>query len=84
MLSPLGEGLRVRVNMQKYLIIIEETKTGYSAYSPDLQGCIATGRTKPEIEQNIYEAIKFHIEGLLEEGLIIPTGKAEAEVMVFN
>ncbi len=69
--------------MQRYLIIIEETQTGYSAYVPDLPGCIATGRTKTEIEQNMYEAIKFHIEGLLEEGLTVPEGKTEAEVMLF-
>ena len=48
----------------RYLIIIEETKTGYSAYSPDVPGCIATGETKDEVERNIKEAIEFHLEGL--------------------
>lgn len=56
----------------KYLIILERTKTGYSAYSPDVPGCIATGRTKAETEANMKEAIEFHIEGLLEEGMEIP------------
>ncbi|HNR49706.1 MAG TPA: type II toxin-antitoxin system HicB family antitoxin, partial [Bacteroidia bacterium] len=55
--------------MKKYLVIFEKTKTGYSCYVPDLPGCIATGKTKIIAEKNIYEAIKFHIEGLEEEGL---------------
>ncbi|HEX3035551.1 MAG TPA: type II toxin-antitoxin system HicB family antitoxin [Thermodesulfobacteriota bacterium] len=56
----------------KYLIIIEKTSTGYSAYSPDLPGCVSTGKTKEEIEQNMREAIEFHLEGLREEGYKIP------------
>ncbi|MCL5990671.1 MAG: type II toxin-antitoxin system HicB family antitoxin [Bacteroidetes bacterium] len=58
--------------MNKYLIIIEKTKTGYSAYSPDVPGCIATGNTKKSTEENMKEALEFHIEGLLEEGMEIP------------
>jgi predicted RNase H-like HicB family nuclease len=50
--------------MKKYLIVIEPTKTGFSAYSPDLPGCVSTGRTREEVEQNMREAIAFHIEGL--------------------
>ncbi|MEX0810740.1 MAG: type II toxin-antitoxin system HicB family antitoxin [Chitinophagales bacterium] len=57
--------------MLKYLVIIEKTKTGYSAYVPDLPGCIASAKTKKVVEQSIYEAVKFHIEGLKEEGLKI-------------
>ena len=56
----------------KYLIILEKTKTGYSAYSPDLPGCVTTGGTQEETEQNIREAIEFHLEGLKLEGLEIP------------
>ena len=48
----------------KYLIVIEETKTGFSSYSPDMDGCAATGRTKKEVEQNMREAMEFHLEGL--------------------
>ncbi len=55
-----------------YLIIVEQTNTGYSAYSPDLPGCVATGRTREEVEKNMREAIEFHIDGLLEEGYVIP------------
>ena len=50
--------------MSRYLIIIEETATGFSAYSPDLPGCAATGATRDEVEREMYDAIQFHIEGL--------------------
>lgn len=56
----------------KYLIIIEKTETGYSAYSPDLEGCIATGSTREEVEKTMKEAIEFHLDGLREEGYKIP------------
>lgn len=58
--------------MKKYLIIVEATETGYSAYSPDVPGCGSTGKTKAEVEQNIQQAIEFHLEGLREEGYEIP------------
>lgn len=58
--------------MSKYLIIIETTETGFSAYSPDLPGCISTGKTVEETEHNMKEAIEFHIEGLRLEGYEIP------------
>jgi predicted RNase H-like HicB family nuclease len=58
--------------MRKYLIVIEETDTGYSAYSPDLAGCVSTGRTREEVEKNMQEAIEFHLEGLRLEGFEVP------------
>jgi predicted RNase H-like HicB family nuclease len=58
--------------MSRYLIVIEETATGYSAYSPDLLGCVATGRDRAEVEQAMREAITFHIEGLHEAGEPVP------------
>lgn len=58
--------------MKRYLIIVEETGTGYSAYSPDLPGCASTGRTREEVERNMREAIAFHVEGLLLEGIEVP------------
>lgn len=69
--------------MKKLLIIIEKTNTGYSSYSPDLAGCVATGRTKKAVEKNMYEAIRFHLEGLKAEGLSIPDAQTESEMMVF-
>jgi len=56
----------------KYLIVIEKSETGFSAYSPDLPGCVSTGPTVEETEKNVREAIEFHIEGLREEGYEIP------------
>jgi predicted RNase H-like HicB family nuclease len=56
----------------KYLVVIEKTQTGYSAYSPDILGCVSTGATLEEINQNMQEAIEFHIDGLIEEGLEVP------------
>jgi len=58
--------------MKKYLIIVEKTSTGYSAYSPDVPGCGSTGKTREEVERNIREAIEFHIEGLKQEGYEVP------------
>jgi predicted RNase H-like HicB family nuclease len=56
----------------KYLIVIETTETGYSAYSPDLEGCVATGSTHEEVEKTMREAIELHLDGLKEEGYPIP------------
>jgi predicted RNase H-like HicB family nuclease len=58
--------------MKKYLIVVERTETGFSAYSPDLPGCISTGTTREEIERNMGEAIAFHLDGLREEGEAVP------------
>ena len=58
--------------MQKYLVIFEKARHNYSAYSPDLPGCIATGRTREETEKNIREAINFHIDGLKKDGITLP------------
>lgn len=58
--------------MKEYLVIIEKTDTGYSAYSPDLPGCVSTGSTRAAVESNMREAIELHIEGLREEGYDIP------------
>jgi predicted RNase H-like HicB family nuclease len=58
--------------MKKYLIVIEQTGTGYSSYSPDLPGCVSTGRTRDEVERNMREAVEFHLEGMRLEGLEVP------------
>ena len=56
----------------KYLVVIEPTDTGFSAYSPDLPGCVATGATEEEVQREMREAMTFHIEGLELEGYPIP------------
>jgi predicted RNase H-like HicB family nuclease len=53
-------------------LVVEKTETGFSAYSPDLPGCVATGATREEIEQNIRDAIEFHVDGLRQEGYEVP------------
>jgi len=58
--------------MYKYLVIFERAGDNYSAYSPDIPGCIATGSTRDEVEKNIKEAISFHIEGLAKDGSPLP------------
>jgi predicted RNase H-like HicB family nuclease len=58
--------------MKEFLIVVEKTKTGYSAYSPDLPGCVSTGATRQEVEDNMREAIELHVEGLREEGYKVP------------
>jgi predicted RNase H-like HicB family nuclease len=60
----------------KYLVVVEQTSSGFSAYSPDVPGCIATGTTRSEVEREIADAIAFHLEGLHAEGLEIPTPRA--------
>ena len=64
--------------MSRYLIIIENTGTGFSAYSPDLPGCVATGRTRAEVEEEMHDAIEFHIEGLRLAGEPIPAPRSDA------
>jgi len=58
--------------MSKYLVIVEETETGYSAFSPDLPGCVATGKTRDEVERAMRDAIQFHLDGMREDGDSIP------------
>jgi predicted RNase H-like HicB family nuclease len=58
--------------MKKYLIVIERTETGYSAYSPDLPGCVSTGTTPEEVETNMADAISLHLEGLRDDECELP------------
>jgi predicted RNase H-like HicB family nuclease len=60
------------MNMHRFLIIIEDAGANFSAYSPDLPGCAATGKTRSDAEANMCEAIQMHIEGLREDGLPVP------------
>ena len=64
--------------MHRYLIIIEPTATGYSAYSPDLPGCAATGASKSAVEQEMQDAVALHLDGLREAGLPIPVSATSA------
>ncbi len=68
--------------MHRFLIVIEDAGTNYSAYSPDLPGCVATGVTRVQVRKNMHEAIQVHVEGLHEDGLPIPTSTSIAEYVV--
>jgi predicted RNase H-like HicB family nuclease len=67
--------------MYRFLVVIEKADSNYSAYSPDLPGCVATGATREEVEINMHEAIQLHVEGLLEDHLAIPESSSFAEYM---
>lgn len=65
--------------MYRFLIIIEKANNNFSAYSPDLPGCVATGKTREEAERNMHEAAQLHVQGLLEDDLPIPESATFAE-----
>jgi predicted RNase H-like HicB family nuclease len=65
--------------MYRFLIIIEKADGNYSAYSPDLPGCVATGKTRDEAARNMHEAVEMHVQGMLEDKLPIPESTALAE-----
>ncbi len=63
----------------KYAVVIEKAEGNYSAYVPDLPGCVATGATIQEVESEIREAIAFHIEGMREDGIAVPPPTSQVE-----
>ena len=67
--------------MQRYVIVIENAGANYSAYSPDLPGCVATGATPEETKTRMREAIEMHLAGLREDGLPVPPPSAIAETV---
>ena len=67
--------------MYRFLVVIEKAVDNYSAYSPDLPGCVATGVTREEAERNMHEAIGMHVRGLMEDKLPIPQSGSFAEYM---
>jgi predicted RNase H-like HicB family nuclease len=67
--------------MYRFLVVIERADGNYSAYAPDLPGCVATGETVKEVERNMHEAIEMHIRGLLGDSLPVPASYASSEYM---
>ncbi len=65
--------------MYRFLIVIEKANGNFSAYSPDLPGCVATGKTREQATRNMYEAIELHVQGLLEDKLPVPKSRSSAE-----
>lgn len=68
---PSGWGATI-LEVVKLLIVVEQTASGFSAYSPDVPGCTATGATREEVEQLMREAVAFHLDGMREDGLSVP------------
>ena len=66
-------------DMRRFLIIIEQGSHNYSAYVPDLPGCIATGKTVEEVKANMREAIRMHLQGMIEDHESIPASQTMAE-----
>ncbi len=65
--------------MHRFLIVIEKTNRNYSAYSPDLPGCVATGRSREQAARNMHTAIEMHVRGLQEDDLPVPQSHSFAE-----
>ena len=65
--------------MHRFLVVVEKAEGNYSAYSPDLPGCVATGATREEVEQNMHKAIEMHVQGLVEDNLPVPQSTSFAE-----
>jgi predicted RNase H-like HicB family nuclease len=65
--------------MYRFLIVIEKANGNYSAYSPDLPGCVATGESRDQVARNMYEAIEMHVRGLIEDNLPVPESHSFAE-----
>lgn len=63
----------------KYAVVIENAGPNFSAFVPDLPGCVATGATISEVEHQIREAIEFHLEGMREDGEVIPQPSSSVE-----
>lgn len=70
--------------MYRFLVIIEKADNNYSAYSPDLPGCVATGKTHDQVAQNMHQAIEMHVQGLLEDGLPVPKSQSFAEFVAID
>jgi len=67
--------------MKRYLIVVEKSKNGYAAFSPDVPGCVAAGETRREVKKLMKEALELHFSGLKEEGLKIPKPVSEADYL---
>ncbi len=70
--------------MHRFLVVIEKADRNYSAYSPDLPGCVATGATREDAEKNIHEAIELHVHGLQEDNQEIPESHSFAEYVAVS
>ena len=70
--------------MHRFLVVIEKAENNYSAYSPELPGCVATGKTRSQAAKNMHEAIDMHVRGLLEDSLPVPKPQSSAEYVAID
>jgi len=70
--------------MHRFLVVIEKANGNYSANSPDLPGCVATGKTVEETKRNMHKAIEMHIQGLIEDRMPIPEPDSFAEYITIK
>ena len=66
------------MTLHRFLIVIEKTGKNFSVYSPDLPGCIATGKIRRKLKERMHEAIEMHIRGLIEDGVPVPKSHSSA------
>jgi predicted RNase H-like HicB family nuclease len=72
------------MSTHRFLVIVERAGRNYSAYSPDLPGCVATGKTQQEAETNMHAAVEMHVEGLREDRLPIPASRSNAAFILLD
>src|ERR1700727_1014858 len=72
-------GIDSRTDPMRYAVVIEKGERNYSAYVPDLPGCVSVGDTPEQVKSEIREAIEFHLEGMREDGLPIPRPSSQAD-----
>ncbi len=70
--------------MYRFLVVIEKADGNYSAYAPDLLGCVATGKTREEAEENIHSALEMHVKGLLEDNMPVPPPESFSEYVAVS
>ena len=68
--------------MHRFLVVVEKAGDNYSAYSPDVPGCVATGDSREDAEAALHAALEMHVKGLIEDGLPVPESSAIAEYVV--
>jgi predicted RNase H-like HicB family nuclease len=72
------------MNLHRFLVVIEKAEGNYSAYSPDLPGCVATGKTRDQAARNMHEAIEMHVRGMLEDMPPVPKSSPSADIVAIS
>lgn len=73
-----------QVIMHRFLDVIEKAKDNFSAYSPDLPGCVATGKTRQQVARNLHGAVEMHVRAMVEDKVTIPKSRSFAEYVAIQ